>query len=38
MFAGSVPYLKPEGIVPDGWQMACALLVAREKREDDPSF
>ncbi|TAL97402.1 MAG: acyl-CoA dehydrogenase [Paraburkholderia sp.] len=38
VFAGSVPYLKLAGIVLGGWQMARALLVAMEKREDDPSF
>ena len=38
VFAGSVPYLKLAGIVLGGWQMARALLVAAEKRADDPSF
>ena len=38
VFAGSVPYLKLAGIVLGGWQMARALLVAMEKRADDPSF
>ncbi|WP_228876512.1 acyl-CoA dehydrogenase [Paraburkholderia saeva] len=38
VFAGSVPYLKLAGIVLGGWQMARALLVAMEKREEDPSF
>ena len=38
VFAGSVPYLKLAGIVLGGWQMARALLVAMEKRDDDPSF
>jgi alkylation response protein AidB-like acyl-CoA dehydrogenase len=38
VFAGSVPYLKLAGIVLGGWQMARALLVAEEKRAEDPSF
>jgi alkylation response protein AidB-like acyl-CoA dehydrogenase len=38
VFAGSVPYLKLAGIVLGGWQMARALLVADEKRAEDPSF
>jgi alkylation response protein AidB-like acyl-CoA dehydrogenase len=38
VFAGSVPYLKLAGIVLGGWQMARALLVATEKRDEDPSF
>ncbi|MGF6531656.1 MULTISPECIES: acyl-CoA dehydrogenase [Paraburkholderia] len=38
VFAGSVPYLKLAGIVLGGWQMARALLVAAEKRTEDPSF
>ncbi|MET3229865.1 UNVERIFIED_ORG: alkylation response protein AidB-like acyl-CoA dehydrogenase [Burkholderia sp. 1263] len=38
VFAGSVPYLKLAGIVLGGWQMARALLVAAQKREEDPSF
>ncbi|MFM0609068.1 acyl-CoA dehydrogenase [Paraburkholderia sediminicola] len=38
VFAGSVPYLKLAGIVLGGWQMARALLVAAEKRDEDPSF
>ncbi|AXE93229.1 acyl-CoA dehydrogenase [Paraburkholderia terricola] len=38
VFAGSVPYLKLAGIVLGGWQMARALLVAAQKRDDDPSF
>jgi alkylation response protein AidB-like acyl-CoA dehydrogenase len=38
VFAGSVPYLKLAGIVLGGWQMARALLVAAEKRSEDPSF
>ena len=38
VFAGSVPYLKLAGIVLGGWQMARALLVAAEKRAEDPSF
>ncbi|KVN05545.1 MULTISPECIES: acyl-CoA dehydrogenase [unclassified Burkholderia] len=38
VFAGSVPYLKLAGIVLCGWQMARALLVAQQKRADDPKF
>jgi 3-(methylthio)propanoyl-CoA dehydrogenase len=38
VFAGSVPYLKLAGIVLGGWQMARALLVAKQKHGDDPSF
>ncbi|WP_454827005.1 acyl-CoA dehydrogenase [Paraburkholderia xenovorans] len=38
VFAGSVPYLKLAGIVLGGWQMARALLVAAERRDEDPSF
>ncbi|MGF6415030.1 acyl-CoA dehydrogenase [Paraburkholderia sp. MM5482-R1] len=38
VFAGSVSYLKLAGIVLAGWQFARALLVATEKRSDDPSF
>ncbi|MEM5382398.1 acyl-CoA dehydrogenase [Paraburkholderia phymatum] len=38
VFAGSVPYLKLAGIVLGGWQMARAMLVARQKHADDPSF
>ncbi|MGA9913886.1 acyl-CoA dehydrogenase [Paraburkholderia sp.] len=38
VFAGSVPYLKLAGVVLGGWQMARALLVAAEKRDEDPSF
>ncbi|MFL9916937.1 acyl-CoA dehydrogenase [Paraburkholderia fungorum] len=38
VFAGSVPYLKLAGIVLGGWQMARALLVAAEKRDEHPSF
>ncbi|MBW0449302.1 acyl-CoA dehydrogenase [bacterium M00.F.Ca.ET.228.01.1.1] len=38
VFAGSVPYLKLAGIVLGGWQMARALLVATEKRDEDPQF
>jgi alkylation response protein AidB-like acyl-CoA dehydrogenase len=38
VFAGSVPYLKLAGIVLGGWQMARALLVAQDKRAEDPSF
>ncbi|MFM0736685.1 acyl-CoA dehydrogenase [Paraburkholderia xenovorans] len=38
VFAGSVPYLKLAGVVLGGWQMARALLVAAEKRAEDPSF
>jgi len=38
VFAGSVPYLKLAGIVLGGWQMARALLVATEKRDEDPAF
>lgn len=38
VFAGSVPYLKLAGIVLGGWQMARALLVAAQKRDEDPSF
>jgi alkylation response protein AidB-like acyl-CoA dehydrogenase len=38
VFAGSVPYLRLAGIVLGGWQMARALLVAAQKREEDPSF
>ena len=38
VFAGSVPYLKLAGIVLGGWQMARALLVAAQKRTEDPSF
>jgi len=38
VFAGSVPYLKLAGIVLGGWQMARALLVAAQKRDEDPPF
>ncbi|MGA7780363.1 MAG: acyl-CoA dehydrogenase [Paraburkholderia sp.] len=38
VFAGGVPYVKLAGIVLGGWQMARALLVAAQKRDDDPSF
>ncbi|WOD19216.1 acyl-CoA dehydrogenase [Paraburkholderia kirstenboschensis] len=38
VFAGSVPYLKLAGIVLGGWQMARALLVATQKRDQDPAF
>ena len=38
VFAGSVAYLKLAGIVLGGWQMARALLVAAQKRDEDPSF
>ncbi|MDR6419746.1 alkylation response protein AidB-like acyl-CoA dehydrogenase [Paraburkholderia phenoliruptrix] len=38
VFAGSVPYLKLAGIVLGGWQMARALLVANQKRDEDPQF
>ncbi|EIP88637.1 acyl-CoA dehydrogenase domain protein [Burkholderia humptydooensis MSMB43] len=38
VFAGGVPYLKLAGIVLCGWQMARALLVAQQKRADDPKF
>ncbi|KGV74876.1 acyl-CoA dehydrogenase [Burkholderia pseudomallei] len=38
VFAGSVPYLKLAGVVLCGWQMARALLVAQQKRADDPKF
>ncbi|MGF6568407.1 alkylation response protein AidB-like acyl-CoA dehydrogenase [Paraburkholderia sp. GAS333] len=38
VFAGSVPYLKLAGVVLGGWQMARALLVAAQKRDEDPSF
>ncbi|CAB3797607.1 acyl-CoA dehydrogenase [Paraburkholderia fynbosensis] len=38
VFAGSVPYLKLAGIVLGGWQMARALLVAADRRDEDPAF
>ncbi|WP_144137798.1 acyl-CoA dehydrogenase [Paraburkholderia sp. BCC1884] len=38
VFAGSVPYLKLAGVVLGGWQMARAMLVAAQKRDEDPSF
>jgi 3-(methylthio)propanoyl-CoA dehydrogenase len=38
VFAGSVPYLKLAGVVLGGWQMARSLLVAAQKRDEDPSF
>ncbi|CAH2896553.1 MAG: 3-methylmercaptopropionyl-CoA dehydrogenase (DmdC) [uncultured Paraburkholderia sp.] len=38
VFAGSVPYLKLAGIVLGGWQMARALIVAAQKRDEDPAF
>jgi 3-(methylthio)propanoyl-CoA dehydrogenase len=38
VFAGGVAYLKLAGIVLGGWQMARALLVAAQKRDEDPSF
>jgi alkylation response protein AidB-like acyl-CoA dehydrogenase len=38
VFAGSVLYLKLAGIVLSGWQMARALLVAQQKRGEDPVF
>lgn len=38
VFGASVAYLKLAGIVLTGWQMACALLVAIEKRPDDEAF
>jgi alkylation response protein AidB-like acyl-CoA dehydrogenase len=38
VFCGSVPYLKLAGIVLGGWQMARALQVALDKRDEDPAF
>jgi hypothetical protein len=38
VFAGTVLYLKLAGIVLSGWQMARALLVAQQKRGEDPVF
>jgi 3-(methylthio)propanoyl-CoA dehydrogenase len=38
VYAGGVPYLKLAGVVLGGWQMARAMLVAQDKRADDPSF
>jgi alkylation response protein AidB-like acyl-CoA dehydrogenase len=38
VFAGSVAYLKLDGIVLSGWQFGRALLVAAGKRDEDPSF
>ncbi|MGF6508313.1 hypothetical protein OKW35_003505 [Paraburkholderia sp. MM5477-R1] len=38
VFAGSVPYLKVAGIVLTGWQLARALIAAKQLRADDPLF
>jgi hypothetical protein len=38
VFAGGVAYLKVAGIVLGGWQMARAMLVSAQKRDEDPSF
>ncbi|MFP3569779.1 acyl-CoA dehydrogenase [Paraburkholderia sp. SIMBA_030] len=38
VFSIGVPYLKLAGIVLTGWQFARALVVATNKRDDDPSF
>jgi 3-(methylthio)propanoyl-CoA dehydrogenase len=38
VYAGSVPYLKLAGIVLGGWQMARAMMAARQMDADDPSF
>ncbi|MFS8980842.1 acyl-CoA dehydrogenase [Cupriavidus necator] len=38
VFGASVAYLKLAGIVLTGWQMACALIVATQKRSEDEAF
>jgi len=38
VYAGAVNYLKLAGYVLCGWQMARALMVALEKRNEDPAF
>jgi hypothetical protein len=38
VFAGSVSYLMLAGIVLSGWQLARSLLIAAEKRTEDPAF
>ncbi len=38
VYAGAVTYLRLAGLVLGGWQMARALLVAAERREQDPQF
>jgi len=38
VFAGSVPYLQICGLTFGGWQMARALLVAKQHLNDDPAF
>ena len=38
VYAGAVTYLKLAGYVLCGWQMARALMVALEKRNEDPAF
>ncbi|MCC8394752.1 acyl-CoA dehydrogenase [Paraburkholderia sp. MMS20-SJTR3] len=38
VFAGGVSYLMLAGVVLGGWQMARSLLIAANKREEDPAF
>ncbi len=38
VYAGAVNYLRLAGLVLGGWQLARALLVALERREQDPGF
>ncbi len=38
VFAGSVPYLMLAGNLMAGWQMARALIVAEDRRAEDPAF
>ncbi|OGB70049.1 MAG: hypothetical protein A2486_14790 [Burkholderiales bacterium RIFOXYC12_FULL_65_23] len=38
VYAGAVNYLRLAGLVLGGWQLARALLVALERREQDPEF
>ncbi|OLL29042.1 acyl-CoA dehydrogenase [Burkholderia sp. SRS-W-2-2016] len=38
VFAGGVSYLMLAGVVLGGWQMARSLLIAADKREEDPAF
>ncbi|SAL81866.1 acyl-CoA dehydrogenase [Caballeronia arvi] len=38
VFAGSVSYLMLAGVVLSGWQLARSLLIATDKRSEDPAF
>jgi hypothetical protein len=38
VFAGSVSYLMLAGIVLAGWQVARSLVLAADKRDEDPDF